>query len=225
MDENFLRDFDKRYRGTVVVVRNLNGEENVVNIREVDMYHIPPRIRCHIFSPNKDPLDRYLNLPDWEVLPVPSRRIFDVNGITYSFSKVPARQWKRGICRENSDIRPVLSSCVVKFKEVSRLPLYEKRAVDGFDLKALYHLFYPKYLGSISAGEEFLERNPEALSVSLSEENWLSLSPIDAGLTLWRRGNPIASINKGSIKLHHALYYQEVTDFLLRSGDTKYATR
>jgi len=130
----------------------------------------------------------------------PERRLFNMENQALEFIRLPLRQYRRGICKDNVRIYSPLRA------------LYSK---DGhpWTIKHLKQALYPQYPQNVSEALDKLAKR-EVLSIALNEKFMLSLSFTNKPdhIYVWYCNVCIGYFYKNTFTIEHKLFVQEVLD-------------
>ena len=144
-------------------------------------------------------------------------------------SRYPARQWRWGMCRNNTSVVNVFTK-VPRFLSACRLlaDRYGGQVLQNqlllanlsFDETVAASVLEPEYQSYEKALEQV--RDHEAAFSVIHQEWMVTVSPTSPGILLWRYDVPVAEVNlKGNqVRITEPLFYQEVLDFYSRQGIT-----
>lgn len=189
-----IEEMNKKYSNTHLVLIKPDGKELLVTYKGFsDGFHF-----------FKDELQVDIKLrheTDVRIACVfPERRLFNVEGMALEFIRLPHRQHKRGICKDNIKIYS---------------PVRQLWSTDGhpWNLATLRKALYPTYPAS---AEEALKKLTEhkCISIALSDKFMLSQSITNKKdhFYLWYCDKCIGYFNKDIFKIEHKLFTQEILD-------------
>ena len=130
----------------------------------------------------------------------PERRLFNTDKVALEFIRLPNRQYRRGICKDNvriySPVRALWSS-----------------EGSTWSLSTLHDALYPKYPPCAEEAIKQLESN-QVLSIALNDKFMISLSFTTKKdhFYLWYCNKCIGYFHKDMFKIEHKLFTQEVLD-------------
>lgn len=129
----------------------------------------------------------------------PERRLFNTQVAAYEFIRLPTRQFKRGICKDNCRI---VSPVLCLWENDSRYP-------DFSYLKYALNSWYPN-----DCEQAIKELKDARVSVALSPKFMLSRSvTYQKGVFhLWYMNKLIGLVDKDVVKVKHPLFKQEILD-------------
>lgn len=158
-------------------------------------------------------------LKDLQILPMPKRKVFDSQGRTFVYSRLPNRQWRKGLCSENSQILDVTYNLLTSITNKNEFT-FNSSKTRIWTVPTISDLFCPKYNRDFYAViNHLLREDTKDISKALSEIFWVS-TYISAELPflLYRYANPLAYYNNKSdtFTLLDKIYLQEITDFCNR---------
>lgn len=212
MNEAIVRDLSRAYNGTWVCLFDKKEKfKRSVNIRDIG-YDDKMGARIYFTEGSEDRLHK---LSDVEILPLPSSRVFDLDGITWVYEHQPRRQWRKGICDENSSfsspVRRMLHTAIEKTRYK-----YAMGVREVFSSVGLQNLFIPKHSTISSAIEKI--RNGEAVSVTITNKNYISSFLEEDQYILWRMNTPLCIFypEKKTAITFNEMYDQETLDFFMR---------
>ena len=133
----------------------------------------------------------------------PERRLFNSNKIALEFIRLPHRQYRRGICKDNVQIY----SPVRKIWNNDSHP---------WDSKVLREAIFPQYPSNIEEALDKLNKK-EILSIALNDKFMLSLNwsaNKQNLLFLFYSNKVIGTVENNKLKIGHQLFKQEILDNL-----------
>jgi len=189
-----IEEMNKKYSNTHLVLIKPDGKELLVTYKGFsDGFHF-----------FKDELNVDIKLrheTDVRIACVfPERRLFNIKGQALEFIRLPHRQYKRGICKDNIKIYS---------------PVRQLWSTDGhpWNLTTLREALYPKYPAS---SEEALKQLTEqkCISIALNDKFMLSQSFTNKKdhFYLWYCNKCIGFFHKDIFKIEHKLFTQEILD-------------
>lgn len=207
MNEQEVRDLNRQYEHTIVDVQDNKGLRQVVHVGAIFYHGGVPSIVCAN-------TDKVLPLEHYQILDSPKSRAFDFDGKAFVYKHRPERQWRKGICRENSLIySPVISILQEYESNEFRLNLAETYSVE-----TLANLFKPVK----RTLQEALDLLTESKFVSVCVDSRYHVSVYTEANTfvLWRMGVPLCKLypQTRQAELFEAMNNQEVSDFFNRQG-------
>ena len=142
----------------------------------------------------------------------PPTGLFNHRGYGIYLFKVPARQWRRGLCSENHELYNPFS-CL--FNERVYKPI--------FGLGVAQSIFNPSYV-KIENAIETLNQLKNSYSIAISNKLMLSKSPssLKNECLLWYKTIPIGTIQQHQCYIEDPLYEQEVCDELEQIGEASW---
>lgn len=185
-----VRDFSARYRNTFGWLIGENDKRTLVQVTAVSddkVRFVDIRGAEYFASADKG--------VQFEFLPV-TRGVFNIgNGQVVFVCRVPARQWHRGICANNTQLFVIdpkhgLEQLPVDLKYVNLL--FNTKV----DVKDLVNRFLADAVKSVALDKHF------AL----------------VGDKVWFMNNPIGSITSNNIKLDNDMFRQELSDVIRRNS-------
>jgi len=189
-----IQEMDKKYTNTYVVLQKPNGEECIVIYKGYnDNYHI--------FQDENSVSLRVKHDTNLKVFcKFPERCLFNTEGLALEFVRLPNRQYRRGICKENARIYS---------------PPRLLWGGDGhpWSIKVLQEALYPTYPKSCEEAIEGI-KNKKRASTALSPEFMISHSITETKdiLHLFFSNKVIGYFKDGVFFIKHALFRQEVLD-------------
>lgn len=192
--EMAIDEMRKKYENTHLVLIQENGSEVLVTYKGYSE-------GFHYF---KDELNVDIKLRHETktriVCVFPERRLFNAEKIALEFIRLPTRQYRRGICKDNVKIYS---------------PVRNLYGQDGHNwtLKTLKNALYPIYPPNAADAISKLETR-SMLSIALNDKFMLSLSFTNKKdyLYLWYCNKCIGYFHKNVFKIEHQLFTQEVID-------------
>lgn len=129
----------------------------------------------------------------------PSPKLINYEKTFIWFSRVPARQYRKGVSNENVNFFSPVHS-------------YWGHSCNFFEEESVAEAFHPTYY-DFDVAMEMLEHDVKG--VAINSNFAVSLHPTtDTAKLLWYRFTPIATIEDNQIKLIQELLRQEVLDFV-----------
>ena len=132
----------------------------------------------------------------------PERRLFNSNKLALEFIRLPHRQYRRGICKDNISI----------YSTVRQLWGIEGHA---WSMETLQHALFPTYPLNIEEAIKSLQ-NTECVSVALNDKFMLSLNFTNnnnkSQFPLFYSNKCIGHITNKTVTLGHPLFKQEILD-------------
>ena len=189
-----IDEMRKKYENTHLVMIQPDGRENLVTYKGfADGFHF-----------FKDELGVDLKLRHETNVRIacvfPERRLFNTDKMALEFIRLPHRQYRRGICKDNVKIYS---------------PVRQLWSTDGhpWTLPTLRAALYPKYPSCADEAIKELSNN-KCISMALNEKFMLSLSFTTKKdyLYLWYCNKCIGYFHKDVFKIEHKLFTQEVLD-------------
>ena len=140
----------------------------------------------------------------------PKSGFFNFNNYGIYLFKVPARQWKRGLCFENHEFYNPFK-CF--FKTGVYCPMFGDRAIQA--------VINPNYL-TIEDAIIKLESTSNTKSIAINSNIMLSKSPVanNHEPLIWYKTTPIGFLQAGKFNIQDELYEQEICDELTRMKET-----
>lgn len=136
----------------------------------------------------------------------PSPKFITYDSSLVWFGRIPARQYRKGICRDNVAYIDVLTSAM----RTMTSPI-------GVGFEIIEETFYPTYLDLDVACSSLYDSN-ECTGFAVNANWGVTLDPSsDETLLLWNLGKHVAKIRDKSITPLSFVYDQEVRDFINRS--------
>lgn len=192
-----IDEMGKKYLNTYLVLITPKQEHLMVQYKGYqDGYHIL-----------KDENDMTIRLSDNTeaniVCMFPERQLFNYNKVALEFVRLPLRQYKRGICKENitiySPVRQLLDGRVY-----------------NWSIKTLKAALFPEYPENCEQAIQKL-LNKEVLSIALNDsfmlsQNFTSLNKTKTLFYLWFKNKVIGFFTKDTFHIKHSLFHQEVLD-------------
>jgi len=192
--EMAIDEMKKKYENTHLLLIKPDNDELLVTYKGfVDDFHL-----------FKDELGVQISLrheTDCRVICVfPERRLFNHKNMALEFIRLPHRQYRRGICKENVSIYS---------------PLRALWNGDGhaWNINTIRDVLYPKYPENID-GVLTLLNQKTAISVAINDKFMLSLSFTTAKehYYLWYCNKCIGYFHKDVFYIKHPLFTQEILD-------------
>jgi len=189
-----IDEMRKKYENTHLVLIKPDKTEHLVTYKCYDN-------GFHFF---KDELGVDIKLrheTDYKVVCMfPERRLFNHEGVALEFIRLPNRQYKRGVCKDNVRIYS---------------PVRAIWQTDGhpWSLTTLRSALYPEYPATCQEAIDKLKKN-EIVSIALNEKFMLSLSFTTAknAFYLFYCNKVIGTFEKDVFYIKHPLFKQEVLD-------------
>jgi len=154
-------------------------------------------------------------LKDVTFLPMPDNTVFDYLGRTFVFKRVPNRQFRKGLCSDNSLIEDVMSNLVLSLRNDNRVKHQEGRIRMSHDVA--HKILQATHAKSLN--QALLDITTEGLmSRSLSNTYWIGVFPKENTYIFYRYEIPLAYYSDGVFTLINKVYQQEVLDFCSRSN-------
>lgn len=192
-----IEEMGKKYLNTYLILINKNKEPMVVLYSGYqDDYHI--------FTDEHGVKLRISHDTDLEIIcKFPERCLFNHEKRALEFIRLPYRQYKRGICKENVQI----------YSPVRKL--IENRST-SCDIKTIKSALFPIYPNNCEEAIEKLN-NKHAVSIALNEkfmlsQNVTSLSKNKQLFFLWFSNKIIGTFTNNVFHIKHSLFKQEVLD-------------
>lgn len=143
---------------------------------------------------------------------LPPVRMFDCNGIVYSFHRVPGRQWSRGVCNKNARI-----ICPLNFMGWS---------MQYWTLPILQSAWDSIQAPSLQAAIEEIRNNNLVVSRTFDTNFWVS-NHYEANkdlFWLWYNNQSIGSVNARTqtITIEFTQLIQEFNDLLKKTDQTEW---
>lgn len=195
--EMAIDEMKKKYEGTYLILIKEDGSEEVVRYLGYDGDY-------HNF---KDSLNISLRVKHETkcqiVCSFPERRLFNTRKVALEFVRMPTRQYKRGINKENCHIYS---------------PIRKIWSGDGhpWDHNLIKEALYPWYPADCKHAISLLEKG-EVASIALDERFMLSLSIVKKdkkSFHLWYSNCIIGQYENETFTVKHKLFTQEVMDNL-----------
>jgi hypothetical protein len=209
MDEQTVRDLNRRYHNTIISVTEISsGKSSVETISSIEMGD--SGVAYVSFGAGD-----YKKLANYRFEDVPDSCVFDVDGVPFVYQVKPERQWRKGICNDNSHIHSPFTGMFEQFYGVYDV----NYSINPYSKKAITNLFNPSIV-SLQEGIRKLTEGQQ-LAVVTSKKNFISLSQEDDKFILWRMDRPLCLFNpvtKGA-SCFDRTYLQEVVDFFSRQGE------
>jgi hypothetical protein len=189
-----IDEMRKKYENTHLVLIKPDGSENLVTYKGYSE-------GFHWF---RDELDVHLKLrheTECKIVCVfPERRLFNSGKLAYEFVRLPNRQYRRGICKDNVRI-------------YSPVRMIWNDGGNSWNLPVLRDALYPQYPHCAEEAIKQLDEH-QVISIALSDKFMLSLSFTTKKdcYYLWYCNKCIGSFQKGVFQVEHKLFTQEVLD-------------
>lgn len=198
-----IEEFSRKYNGTYVRYKSKTGTEFTAFINGVDTLDNLVSLELHDGGIVSGSYPRILGQLTLEI---PDSGYFNYNGFALYLFKVPARQWRRGMCSENCELYNPFRRL---FKESVYRPM--------FGITTANSIFKKNYKSPEQAIE--LLSTKKLASCALNRTLALSKSPmVDKSLLLWYKTNPVGLVHHDKFYVLDELHEQEITDELTRSG-------
>lgn len=189
-----IDEMKKKYENTYLILQKANGEEAVVLYKGFDG-------KYHQFRDEMDVLLKFTHETDAKIIcKFPERCMFNSEQMALEFLRLPTRQYRRGICKENIRI----------YSPVRNLWNGDSHA---WTMKTLIHALYPKYPSCCEeAIKELVGQN--VVSIALNEHFFLSQSVTSRKeqFMLFFSNKVIGYFEKDTFVIKHPLFKQEVLD-------------
>lgn len=216
MDEQFIRDTQRKYSNTVIGVR-LDSEEEVFPVAVSDVLFTTDGavVLGTVVRENKMQ-ELSVSLKSVDFLPMPKSQVFDYKGITYVYTHKTERQWSRGICSSNSAIE-CPAAMLLQAAENSKIRVGHTLR-NSHSLEVLSNLIKSQPVSLQEALKQI--DNGECISKTVTKQCFVSMSLHEDIYLLWWMGRIIAKFNpKQRVAWVLApLFKQEVFDFFHRQG-------
>lgn len=158
-----------------------------------------------------------LSLNSFNILPMPDRQVFDYGGRTLVYSRLPNRQWRKGLTSDNTLVEDPMYSLLSEIPNRNNFKLHIER-IDRYGIKILYNLFIQDYAGSVEKALQDIQEL-DLLSRAISKDYWIGcFLEEDKPFILYRHSIPVAFYNNKIDTLIpiSKVYLQEITDFCNR---------
>lgn len=196
MIQESLEDFRKRYKGTFLFL-------DIKNKRHLVRYETDNEEDFSFFSNDYgDILVDEATARESISFYFPPTGLYNIENGAHFFARVPARQWKRAPCHDNTSITPILKEIGLHFSNLTLSP-------SNVDL-----IFDPAYPPSL----EDAIREKKMISVALNKN--FAISDIHTEdknkKLLWFQTSPIGVVDPETwtIDVKYHPFYQEVLDFV-----------
>ena len=175
MTSSNYRDFHQRYRGTFGWLLN-KGKEIPVFIREVTEAAVTFQGlngEDYFAYADKDVMFKFM--------PLKRRIVIGVDGEVYAIARRPARQWRRGVCADNTNIYRLTAAgpagCRVDINGVKNLITDDPRPKDAlkqklsdqFAIVGSVVYLYEMAMGSFTDGTIKIKKGYEAFAQELRD--------------------------------------------------------
>jgi len=200
MIQETLEDFRKRYKGTYLFL-SFNGKEHLVR------YDSDNEEEFCFYSPQYGDIlvDEDTARNNIEIV-FPPTGLYNLLGSVYEFNRLPARQWKRAPCKDNTQFKPIFEQLNCSVDQISlHHTIVEK-------------LFFPVYPSSLEQAVKELK-----LATAISKKFAISYSPEDnSSILFWYKSQPIGYVypDTKTISIKYKPLLQEVVDFLKKKEYT-----
>lgn len=224
MDNLYVQETGRKYSRTTTLIQLLSGAKLPVYVEAVSYddnqvawllgsnYTKSPALG----KPNDYTETVKFKLKDIEILPTPDTRVFDYNGRTLVFKRSPHRQFRKGLCGENSTVLDVMLGLISNLKSDKLMKVVSGTA--KMSSLVAHHLLTSSHARTVEKALADIKEH-KLLSRSVSDVYWLGLYPSEVEqYILYRYEIPLAYympetdefflIGKG--------YSQEVQDFVRR---------
>lgn len=213
MDEQTVRDLHRRYAGTVIKITEIaTGKSSVEAIHSIELGG--DGIAYLVVHANGDRVAK--KLINYEFNDTPDSCVFEVDGIPFIYRVRPERQWRKGICHENSSIEsPFLEMLQHLQMEGSYFINYQ---INNYSKKTIAKLYEP----TVYKLEEALKQIEQGkVAAVTTAKNFISVSHKEDSFILWRMNRPLCFFdpNKKEATCFDGNYRQEVMDFFSRQGE------
>jgi len=192
--EMAIDEMKKKYENTHLVLIKPDGSEILVTYKGF-------ADNLHYFKDELNVDIKVRHETDYRIVCVfPERRLFNTDKIALEFVRLPNRQYRRGICKDNvriySPIRALWSS-----------------ESSPWNLSTLRDALYPKYPSCAEEAIQKLEAK-QVISIALNDKFMISLSftTKKEHFYLWYCNKCIGYFHKDMFKIEHKLFTQEVLD-------------
>jgi hypothetical protein len=155
-----------------------------------------------------------VSVKDITILPTLDTKVFDYGGRTLVYTRVPNRQWQKGIYPNNSSIVDIMRDYLYRIKENQSIK-FEHTNERVFVLRCMHKLFQDDYAGSLEKALSDIDKF-SLLSRTISDVYWVGLIPTEENsYLLFRHSSILAKYNNKSdtFTVVDKIYLQEVTDF------------
>lgn len=213
MDEQTVRDLNRKYTATVVQIRNREtGASEVVIVNDISLNDSGV---AQIRFTKSDGVRDSKKLKNYDLLDAPDSGVFEYKGVVCYYKRRPERQWRRGICPDNSTLDSPLLQMIYDTGGIVHID----QQFDLFSPDALQDLFYPNpaslrdAISQLDAGTK--------ISATVTQKNFVSVSEMEDKYILWRMNKPLCEFVPSSrtAKCYDGIYNQEVADFFNRQGE------
>ena len=202
-----LEEFSRKYMDTYIKYITLEDKKiNSAKVLSIDLSY--KKICLFVYGIG----DIIINYPKGLQnlnLDSPKSGFFNFNNHAIYLFKVPARQWKRGLCSDNYEFYNPFK-CF--FKSGVYCPMFGDRAIQA--------IINPEYL-KIHETIINLESNPHMRSIAINPNIMLSKSPVTNNREplIWYKTTPVGFIQSGKFSIQDELYEQEIHDELTRMNE------
>jgi len=190
-----IPEMEKKYGSTYLILITNNKEERVVLYKGfLDGFHV--------FTDSEGVKIKLTQDTNYQLIcSFPERKLFNHQGVAFEFMRLPNRQYRRGICKDNAKIYSPVKS------------LYN---MDGhpWTIELLESALYAQYPSTCEEAIKDLQKR-EKLGVALSEKFMLSLSleaKFPERLHLLYMNKLIGYFINNTFYIKHHLFKQEIFD-------------
>lgn len=211
MNELYIAQLQKRYQGTHIGVTLLDTNTN--GVLYVERVH---KTELSGLFHTRTTTDKIIApIAEVKILPPPKTRAFDTVNNCFVYSHAPERQWRVGLCSDNTILQ---SPCAEAIRNTNEKLIGQMNSFNEPYGNGLHYLFFPKKDKSISeACYQIKSAGKYATNVNRLWSVSLGLNPQTHHL--YYLTHLIGIIKNGAITLTDKIFRQEVIDLIHRSGD------
>ena len=206
-----LDEFSRKYNETYFQYKNAAKQLLTCQLTQIDISDKQIAINTHSQGTL---FQKYPGCLESIFLETPNAQYFNYNKYAIYLFKVPARQWKRGLCIDNHELYNPLQK------------LFDENRIykPVFNLNCINHIFNPSYVEPTYACNLLLTK--KVISVAIAPYIMLSLSPIENSdlLILWYKTQPVGFIQAEmyNCQIKDVNFEQEIIDEFRKLGITNW---
>lgn len=228
MDNLLAQEMAKKYNHTVAqIIIKKTGELRAVYFEGFALDTDIPYCVIHYNAIQQSKQERIIGIGDvkaekiplinFEILPMPDKQVFDYGGRTLVYTRVPNRQWRKGLYRDNTFLEDPMYNIISEIPNRNNFKL-NLNHLDRYGVKILHNLYVQEYAGSLEkAVNDIAEFS--LLSRTINSVYWLGcFLDDDKPYILYRHAIPVAFYNNkiDTLTCISKVYLQEITDFCNR---------
>jgi hypothetical protein len=207
MDELTAANLSQKYRGTTCKIA-VCGIEYIIYVEEVGNILLMGVTYDGVGDLKAFPMKNV------EFLPIPKAKLFDVDKSTMFFSRRPERQWRVGLCEENTRFENPVMRLLKAYGRFYSRPMV---TFDSPFRKGIENLFLEGEDKTIQQAISKIEIEGR-YSTTINDSWFVSVGLEPNTHLLFYLTTPVGVVGGNKIRVIQEPFYQEVEDLVRRTG-------